>query len=651
MTSPTRNALRRALLFVSLPALVAASLTACQAELPSPNETAKALETGLNSGDFSALPQTDDSQAPNLVEAFDALANADRVVTLVGTEVHEQDEEDKDAPRTATATYKTEWDFAGLGVEKTWDYTTTAELVYDAEAEQWQAKLEPSIAAPELDDGEKLSYTATAGTRGKILGANKEPIVVPRPVRIVGINKDGLTKEQASASARQLAAALNIGVDDYVAKVDGYGEKAFVEALSLRTADYSESMIAGIPGAMAKEGTLPLAPTRGYASGVFGAVGEATAEQLENAEKAGTPLPRGVLVGQSGIQASQNDALTGDYGLQVYVGKDEVLQLPAGEGKNVRSSIDPDIQKAAEDTIASTGHNSSIVAIRPSDGAVLAVATGPTGNTAPVGTLHRYAPGSTFKLVTALGMLRNGLTPDSTVQCPATTLAGGQVFKNYDAYSPQNLGNISFAEALAHSCNTVFANQWDKVTGPKMGEAAAALGLNNDANTGVEGLFLGSVPTDSTNNLQAANLFGQGVVETSVLGMATVTASIVKGETVTPRFVLDPELAASKAPAKPLTKAEGKALKSMMALTVAEGTLPILQELPAPKAGAKTGTAEFIHQGEEEAHTWVVAYHGDLAVAVFVEIGMGGAITSGPLAKDFLQRAHKINVDRETESN
>ena len=634
-------------MFVSIPALVAASLTACQAELPSPNETAKAVETSLNSGDFSDLPQTDDSQAPDVENAFADLAKAERTVALLNTEIHEQDKEDKDAAPTATATYETTWDFTGLGVDKTWDYTSTAELIYDKESEQWQAKLEPSIAAPELDEKEKLSYTASAGTRGKILGANKEPIVVPRPVHTVGINKEGLSEEQATASAQRLAAALNITAEDYVAKVESYGEKAFVEATSLREADYSESMIAGIPGAVAQEGTLPLAPTRSYASGIFGTVGEATAEQLENAEKDGAPLPRGVLVGQSGVQASQNEALTGEYGLTVYAGKDKILQLPASEGKNVRSSIDPDIQEAAEQTIANTGHNSSIVAIRPSDGAVLAVATGPAGNTAPVGTLHRYAPGSTFKLVTALGMLRNGLTPESTVQCPATTLAGGQVFKNYDAYSPQNLGSITFAEALAHSCNTVFANQWDQVTGSKMGEAAAALGLNNDANTGVDGLFLGSVPTDSTDNLQAANLFGQGVVETSVLGMATVTASIAKGETVTPKFVLDPELKDSKAPAKPLTKEEGKALKSMMALTVAEGTLPILQELPSPKAGAKTGTAEFIHQGEEEAHTWVVAYHGDLAVAVFVEIGMGGAITSGPLAKDFLTRAHKINTDRD----
>ncbi|MFC0582997.1 penicillin-binding transpeptidase domain-containing protein [Micrococcoides hystricis] len=643
----TRRTRTRLITAGSIAALVAASLTACQPSLPSPNETARAVAESLNSGDFSTVPQTEDSVAPDLEKAFAALTKAERTVELVGAEQHPQDEDNKDAAPTATATYKTSWDFSGIGIDKEWDYTSTAELVYDEEAEQWQATLSPSLAAPELDEGEVISYQATAGKRGKILGANKESIVTDRPVRVIGLDKTDLDDDQAAASARQLAAALNIGVDDYVAKVAGYPENSFVEALTLRADEYQDSMTAGITGATAKESTLPLAPSRAYANGIFGTVGEATAEDLEKAEKAEKPLPRGVLVGQSGIQQTQNKALTGDYGLTLYAGKDEILELPATDGKNVRSSIDVELQKAATETLANTGHNSAIVAIRPSDGAVLAAVSGPGENAAPVATQYRYAPGSTFKLVTALGMLRNGITPETEVECPATTLAAGQVFKNYDAYPAQYLGTIPFATAIAQSCNTVFANQWDTVTGPKLGEAAAALGLNNDAKMGVEGLFMGSVPTDSEGNLHAANLFGQGVIETSVLGMATVTASIAKGATVTPKFVLEPELADGKAPAKPLTEEEGAALKSMMAGTVENGTLPILQELPAPKAQAKTGTAEFIHQGEEEAHTWVVAIHGDLAVAVFVEIGWGGAITSGPLAKDFLIRAHEIQKDRD----
>lgn len=53
-------------------------------------------------------------------------------------------------------------------------------------------------------------------------------------------------------------------------------------------------------------------------------------------------------------------------------------------------------------------------------GGVLAAAQSPSGGTFPYATYGKYAPGSTFKAVTALAMLRDGLKPTSTVQCPST---------------------------------------------------------------------------------------------------------------------------------------------------------------------------------------------------------------------------------------
>jgi cell division protein FtsI/penicillin-binding protein 2 len=54
---------------------------------------------------------------------------------------------------------------------------------------------------------------------------------------------------------------------------------------------------------------------------------------------------------------------------------------------------------------------------------------------------------------------------------------------------------------------------------------------------------------------------------------------------------------------------------------------------------AKTGTAEFERAGRVETHAWMIAAQGDLAVAVFVEVGSSGSRTAGPILEAFLRKA------------
>ena len=76
-----------------------------------------------------------------------------------------------------------------------------------------------------------------------------------------------------------------------------------------------------------------------------------------------------------------------------------------------------------------------------------------------------------------------------------------------------------------------------------------------------------------------------------------------------------------------------------MRAVVTTGSGRFLQDVPG-EVGAKTGTAEY---GEPDAsgalptHTWMIATRGDLAVAVFVETGVSGSTTAGPLLEAFLR--------------
>jgi cell division protein FtsI/penicillin-binding protein 2 len=54
---------------------------------------------------------------------------------------------------------------------------------------------------------------------------------------------------------------------------------------------------------------------------------------------------------------------------------------------------------------------------------------------------------------------------------------------------------------------------------------------------------------------------------------------------------------------------------------------------------AKTGTAEFGTGAPLRTHAWMIAVHGDLAVAVFVDVGRSGAGTAGPVLERFLRAA------------
>src|SRR5699024_3203377 len=138
--------------------------------------------------------------------------------------------------------------------------------------------------------------------------------------------------------------------------------------------------------------------------------------------------------------------------------------------------------------------------------------------------------GSTFKAVTALALLREGVTPETTLQCPETATVDGVSFKNADSLDPSLFGPMPLSDAIAHSCNTAMLLQHDVVSQPALAEAATTLGIGQEAPTGLDA-FMGSVPAEDEGAQHAAALMGQGRVQASPLAMSVVLASIQEGHT------------------------------------------------------------------------------------------------------------------------
>ena len=281
---------------------------------------------------------------------------------------------------------------------------------------------------------------------------------------------------------------------------------------------------------------------------------------------------------------------------------------------------------------------SAIVVIRPSDGAVLAAASGPGSEGLSTATEGRYAPGSTFKVATALALLRSGLTPESTLTCTPTATVDGKEFGNYSDYPNGDLDRIPLRTAIASSCNTAFVSSADRVSPAELAGAAGSFGLGVDQDLGTPA-FLGTVPTDGSDTEHAASMIGQGLVEASPLAMATLAASVSAGETVVPQLVLSPETAEPAEPDQPLTQAEAQQLQVLMRAVVTDGSGSFLADVPGAPVEAKTGTAEYGTELPLRTHAWVIAIQGDLAVAVFVADGQSGSQTAGPLLEALLRRA------------
>ncbi len=631
--------------------VTAAGLAACSAEPPGPRSATDALAAALQSGDFAGAPfaggGADVTAATTArTSAYEGLAPWEPTVTVVSATVDQQDED------VATAVLGFTWDVDESDAD--WTYETHARLDRDDE-DAWLVTWSPSLLAPDLSAGEVLSVDRTRAERANVLGAGGAVIVEPRQVHRVGIDKTKVAAPDQDAAARGLAGQLGMDPDAYAAKVLGAGEKAFVEAITIREGDLGYDLVAlvGLPGVIDVPDTLPLAPTRQFARPILGTVGPATAEIVEKSDGA---VAAGDLAGLSGLQRQYDAQLRGLPGLTITAALPDGAaprQLYAVEptpGTPLTTTLDVALQDAAESIVATVGPANAIVALRPSTGDVLAAASGLGGEGMSTATLGQFAPGSTFKVVSALALLRSGLTADSDTSCPATVSVDGRVFNNFPEYPSDKLGTVPLRTAFAYSCNTAFISARDQADQAALIDAAGSLGLDPNASLGFPA-FLGDVPADSDGTDHAASMIGQGRVLASPLGMATVAASVARGATVVPRLVVPAEGAATptdedatepsetSVPAAPLTAEEAATLRELMRGVVTEGGATFLLDVPGDEVAAKTGTAQFGEAGNLQNHVWMIAVQGDLAVAVFVDVGEYGSTTAGPLLEQFLRAA------------
>lgn len=388
-----------------------------------------------------------------------------------------------------------------------------------------------------------------------------------------------------------------------------------------------------------RSGIMAADGSRMDAAGASGSVqqlaGSVTAATNKDVKRLGAPYKAGDSVGVGGIQQQHERRLAGRPTATISIagasGKavKNVGHIKGESGTDVRTSLSPKVQSAAAKAIISQKKPTALVAVRPSSGAVLAVANIPGGfNRALDG---RYAPGSTFKVVTGEALGKAGVSPGTTVQCPKTIDIGGMKVHNSE---DESFGPIPFKKAFAKSCNTAFAGTAQKKLDPaKLKTAAQLFGFNTPVNLGLPAQG-GAFPDVKDDAELAAASFGQGKVTANPLQMAGVAAAVGDGSWRPPHLVTTPKVP-QKTGAHKLPGTVDKQLRSMMGQVVTSGTAQGAG-LPSGTMG-KTGTAEYGGGKKPPSHAWFTAVHGDVAMAVVVEGGGFGGEVAAPIAAKFFK--------------
>ena len=381
-------------------------------------------------------------------------------------------------------------------------------------------------------------------------------------------------------------------------------------------------------------------PQGSVAGTTVGHIGVLTKADVKDGAE-GTP---GDLIGASGMEEAFQDELAGTPTLKLLVvgrkGKklEKLGTAPGIPGSDVRTTLDIDVQRAAESAYGATVGGA--VVIDPSTGDLLAVvSSSPFDPNNYVGVADilpfnralsgLYPPGSSMKVVTAAAAL------DTKTVTPNTNVTGPKEYQGVRNFESGEFGTIDFATAVKFSVNTAFAQVAEDLGAKKMTKYAERFGFNEPPTMAL-GAANSSFPfPEDLGDLMWGSV-GQAQVLSTPLQMATVAATIANdGKRMEPRIDRSVDPAGERA----VSRKTAATMKVLMRSVVTGGT-GVGANIAGVTVAGKTGTAEVDVGGERKNHAWFVCFapveDPKVAVAVVSEYGGVGGQVAAPLARQIL---------------
>ena len=383
-------------------------------------------------------------------------------------------------------------------------------------------------------------------------------------------------------------------------------------------------------------------------------------------------------LGSTGLERFRNKELNGQSGTNLQSVLDQ-LQGKEPRGEKVITTLDPTAQRVAVSALGE--HEGAVVALDPRTGAVTVMASKPSydpnalrsparertqeremsANASARSEVNRatqfgYAPGSTFKVVTATAAIDTGAyTPESTVSGRNNILVSGVPLQNDD---DESFGPITLTYALAHSVNTVWAQVAEHVGKRTLGRYMERFGFDRKPQLDYPAQEMSASgehrgehivpPTSPVVDVGRLGI-GQDKLEVTPLQMAEVASAVAnRGTLMVPHLtqrIVDAEgrtvqTISPHVQSVVMKPSTATAVTSMMEAVVKEGT-GVAAQIPGVQVAGKTGTAQ-TQFGDAINNVWFIAFapaaDPRVAVAVTLKAVPGeGATFAAPVARAVME--------------
>lgn len=556
-----------------------------------------------------------------------------------------------------------------------------------------------------LAEENRINLRLLPPSRGLIFDRNGRPLATnEQNYRIVVVREDAGDVDEALA---RIAHFVPMSDDDMErAKREILRRSPFVPVTIADRLTWDEvaevavnaPALPGVTPEVGQSRAYPLSEDFAHIIGYVGPVSDYDLSKLEDPDPL-LQIPR-FQIGKNGVEARLEEQLRGSAGTKRIevnaVGRviRELDRTPGQAGANVQLTIDHGLQNFMRARLGAESAGAVVMDVKNGD--LLGIASAPSfdpnkfvrgisvadyreltenpyrplANKTVQGT---YPPGSTFKMVTALAALEEGVIgPDETVYCPGFVEKGG---RRFHCWRRGGHGNVDLVKSLEQSCDVYYYEIAERVGIDKIAAMARRLGLGERHDVPLPAVASGLAPDKAWkretrgadwvvgDTLNAS--IGQGFVLASPLQIAVMTARIASGRAVAPRLVksIDGiEQAAAPAEALDISPTSLEHIRQgMFAVSNnRRGTAYRTRVVDdAMRLAGKTGTSQVRNitaaeraQGvfrnedlpwERRDHALFVAFAPydapEIAVSVVVEHGGGGSTAAAPIARDIALRA------------
>ena len=544
----------------------------------------------------------------------------------------------------------------------------------------------------QLDNVAEMSYYAErqsvrrvkfAGERGRILTADGTILAANRPTRAIVVNPDSYQLRTWDSTVSNILSTLSRlepiierpsilqakDIRKHLEKSIAMPIIAWRDLTDEELARFSEHQL-DFPGLDCEETLERIYPQGSFASHLIGYVGRDKIKSIDGDSRA--YYVGFEMRGRAGLEVHYDSYLRGIPG-EINLTVDargfahrQTTVLESQKGPDLVVSLDTAMQKAAEKVLE--GISGACAAIDPRDGSVLVLASSPAydpNDFVPVlrtalwkdlskdkskpllnrATSGSYAPGSTFKTITAFAAMQAGVSPTEEIECSGAFVLGKMKIRCTGVWGH---GPMNLERALAKSCNPYFCEAGMRAGTNLLIRTARKFGLGEKTGIDFSDEARGVVPDAEwkkehwNENWYPGDLpqmsIGQGMLLVTPLQMARVAGAIGTGYLATPHLKAGEE---TKKIPLPFPKWQLDAVKKGMNKVVQSGTGKRAGERLNVKVAGKTGTAEVGAGATRRKNAWFIAYapaeNPTVALAIVIECGESGGATAAPKAREILK--------------